>query len=107
MCLDETRLADLAKANGTDPGALGALMQLATMPSLQACGRYLASAVPIDWSSGIARCVGRGHTGRSARLGAHPSVALRPVWRRLGLALLRCPYCREANHQRLSSLKRG
>jgi hypothetical protein len=29
-CLDEIRLADLAKADGADPGALGALMQLAT-----------------------------------------------------------------------------
>jgi FdhE protein len=105
VCLDEPRLADLAKANGTDPGALGALMQLATMPLLQACGRYLAQQVPIDWSYGYCPVCGawpilaevrgleRTHRWRCGRCGGD--------W---GLALLRCPYCGEANHQRLGSI---
>jgi FdhE protein len=105
MCMDETRLAEVAKANGTDPGALGALMQLATMPLLQACGRSLDPQVPRDWSSGYCPVCGawptlaevrgleRTHRWRCGRCGGD--------W---GLALLRCPYCGEANHQRLGSL---
>jgi FdhE protein len=105
MCLDETRLADLAQADGTDPGALGALMQLATMPLLQACGRSLAQQVPTDWSYGYCPVCGawptlaevrgleRTHRWCCGRCGGD--------W---GLALLRCPYCGEASHQRLGSL---
>ena len=105
VCLDETRLADLAKADGTDPGALGALVQLATMPLLQACGLHLTRQIPIDWSYGYCPVCGawptlaevrgleRTHRWRCGRCGGD--------W---GLALLRCPYCGEANHQRLGSL---
>jgi FdhE protein len=105
ICLDETRLAHLAQADGTDPGALGALMQLATLPLMQACGRSLAPQVPIDWSYGYCPVCGawptlaevrgleRTHRWRCGRCGGD--------W---GLALLRCPYCGEANHQRLGSL---
>jgi FdhE protein len=104
-CLDEARLADLAKANGADPGALGALMQLAAMPLLQGCGRSLTRQVPIDWSYGYCPVCGawptlaevrgleRTHRWRCGRCGGD--------W---GLALLRCPYCGEASHQRLGSL---
>jgi len=105
ICLDDPRLVDLAQADGADPGALGALMQLATMPLLQACGRSLARQVPIDWSSGYCPVCGawptlaevrgleRTHRWRCGRCGGD--------W---GLALLRCPYCGEASHQRLGSL---
>jgi FdhE protein len=105
MCLDETQLEELAKADGADPGALGALMQLATLPLLQGCGRYLAPQVPLDWSYGYCPVCGawptlaevrgleRTHRWRCGRCGGD--------W---GLALLRCPYCGEANHQRLGSL---
>jgi FdhE protein len=105
ICLNQTRLADLAKADGADPGALGTLMQLATMPLLQVCGRYLAQQVPVDWSYGYCPVCGawpalaevrgleRTHRWRCGRCGGD--------W---GLALLRCPYCGEANHQRLGSL---
>jgi FdhE protein len=105
MCLDETRLADLAKVDGADPGALGALMQLAAMPLLQGCGRSLARQVPLDWSYGYCPVCGtwptlaevrgleRTHRWRCGRCGGD--------W---GLALLRCPYCGEASHQRLGSL---
>jgi FdhE protein len=105
MCLDEIRLADLAKANETDPGALGALMQLATLPLMQACGLHLTRQVPIDWSYGYCPVCGawptlaevrgleRTHRWRCGRCGGD--------W---GLALLRCPYCGEASHQRLGSL---
>jgi FdhE protein len=105
VCLDETRLADLAKANGVDPSALGAFMQLATLPLLQACGLQLTRQVPIDWSYGYCPVCGawptlaevrgleRTHRWRCGRCGGD--------W---GLALLRCPYCGEANHQRLGAL---
>jgi FdhE protein len=105
MCLDEIRLADLAKANETDLGALGALMQLATLPLMQACGLHLTRQVPIDWSYGYCPVCGawptlaevrgleRTHRWRCGRCGGD--------W---GLALLRCPYCGEASHQRLGSL---
>jgi len=105
MCLDETRLADLARANGVAPDALGALMQLATMPLLQVCGQCLAQQVPMDWSYGYCPVCGawptlaevrgleRTHRWRCGRCGGD--------W---GLALLRCPYCGEASHQRLGSL---
>jgi FdhE protein len=105
VCLDEIRLADLAKADGSDPGALGAFMQLAAMPLLQVCGRYLAQQVPIDWAYGYCpvcsawptlaevRGLERTHRWRCGRCGGD--------W---GFAILRCPYCGEANHQRLGSL---
>jgi Protein involved in formate dehydrogenase formation/Pyridine nucleotide-disulphide oxidoreductase len=105
MCLDEARLEELAKADGVDPGALGALMQLAAMPLLHACGRSLAPQVPLDWSYGYCPVCGawptlaevrgleRTHRWRCGRCGAD--------W---GLALLRCPYCGEGNHQRLGAL---
>lgn len=105
ICLDGTRLAGLANADGTDPYALGALMQLATMPLLQACGRYLTPQVPPDWSSGYCPVCGarptlaevrgleRSHRWRCGRCGGD--------W---GLAILRCPYCGEADHRHLGSL---
>ena len=105
MCLDEARLEELAKADGVDPGPLGALMQLATLPLLQGCGRSLAPQVPLDWSYGYCPVCGawptlaevrgleRTHRWRCGRCGGD--------W---GLSLLRCPYCGEANHQRLGSL---
>jgi FdhE protein len=105
LCLDEPRLADLAKANGADPSALGSLMQLATLPLLQACGRHLTRQIPPEWSAGYCPVCGawptlaevrgleRTHRWRCGRCGGD--------W---GLALLRCPYCGEADHQRLVSL---
>jgi FdhE protein len=86
-CLDEARLADLAKANGTDPGALGALMQLATMPLLQVCGQYLTRQVPLDWLYGYCPVCGawptlaevrgleRTHRWRCARCGGDWGLA--------------------------------
>jgi FdhE protein len=105
MCLDETRLADLAKADGTDPGALGALMHLATMPLLHVCGRYLAQQAPVEWSYGYCPVCGAWPTLAEVR-----GLERTRRWRcgrcggDWGLALLRCPYCGEANHQRLGSL---
>jgi FdhE protein len=105
VCLDEERLAHLAKAADADPRALGALMQLATMPLLQACGRCLANQAPADWSYGYCPVCGgwptlaevrgleRTYRWRCGRCGGD--------W---GLALLRCPYCGEADHRRLGFL---
>jgi FdhE protein len=105
VCLDEDRLAYLAKTAGADSRVLGALMQLATMPLLQACGRGLAHQVPVDWSYGYCPVCGgwptlaevrgleRTHRWRCGRCGGD--------W---GFALLHCPYCGEADHHHLSSL---
>ena len=104
-CQDHTRLQTLADRMGADSQALGAIAQLAVMPLLQACGRHLASQVPPTWSSGycpvcgawptLAELRGLEHTRRlrCARCGGD--------W---GGAWLRCPYCGEADHQRLGRL---
>jgi FdhE protein len=105
VCLDEDRLAHLAKTAGADSRALGSLMQLATIPLLQVCGRSLAHQVPVDWSYGYCPVCGgwptlaevrgldRTHRWRCGRCGGD--------W---GFALLRCPYCGEADHHHLGSL---
>jgi FdhE protein len=105
ICLDEDRLAHLAKAADADPQALGALMQLATMPMLQACGRCLAHQASVDWPHGYCPVCGgwptlaevrgleRVHRWRCGRCGGD--------W---GCALLRCPYCGEADHHHLGAL---
>jgi FdhE protein len=105
VCLDEDRLAHLAKTAAADPQALAALLQLATIPLLQACGRCLAHRVPVDWSHGYCPVCGgwptfaevrgleRTHRWRCGRCGGD--------W---GFALLRCPYCGEADHHHLGSL---
>jgi FdhE protein len=105
VCLDEDRMAHLAETAAADPQALGALLQLATIPLLQACGRCLAHRVPVDWSYGYCPVCGgwptfaevrgldRTHRWRCGRCGGD--------W---GFALLRCPYCGEADHHHLGSL---
>jgi FdhE protein len=105
VCQDEDRLADLSQPVGADFRALGALAQLATLPLLQACGRHLARQVPPAWHQGYCPMCGawptlaevrgleRTHRWRCGRCGGD--------W---GLALLCCPFCGEADHQRLGSL---
>src|SRR5919197_2633201 len=105
VCQDEERLAELSQPVGADFRTLGALAQLAALPLLQACGRHLARQIPPAWHQGYCPMCGawptlaevrgleRTHRWRCGRCGGD--------W---GLALLRCPYCGEANHQRLGSL---
>jgi FdhE protein len=105
ICPDDDRLASLARTAGADSRGLGALMQLATMPLLQACGRDFARQVPVDWSYGYCPVCGgwptlaevrgleRTHRWRCGRCGGD--------W---GGALLHCPYCGEADHHQLGSL---
>jgi FdhE protein len=105
VCLDEDRLAHLARMAGADSRVLWALMQLATMPLLQACGRRLMHQVPVDWPYGYCPVCGgwptlaevrgleRTHRWRCGRCGGD--------W---GFALLHCPYCGEADHHHLGSL---
>jgi FdhE protein len=105
ICQDEIRLAHLSQGRGVDSGALGALTQLAALPLLQACGRHMELHVPAGWDEGYCPICGawptltevqgleRAHRWRCGRCGSG--------W---GLAILRCPYCGEANHQRLGSL---
>jgi FdhE protein len=105
VCLDDDRLSSLARTAGADSRGLGALMQLATMPLLQACGRDFAPQVPVDWSYGYCPVCGgwptlaevrgleRTYRWRCGRCGGD--------W---GGALLHCPYCGEADHHQLGSL---
>jgi FdhE protein len=108
VCLDERRLAALGRADGVDSAALVALMQLATMPLLQACGRSLAPQVPVDWSYGYCPVCGAWPTLAEVR-GLERNHRWRCGWcgSDWGLALLRCPYCGEGRHQQLGSLTAG
>jgi FdhE protein len=105
VCQDEARLADLSKTAGVEPRALGAVVQLATLPLLQACRRHLASQVPTSWAHGYCPVCGAWPTLAEVR-GLERSRRLRcgrcgGDW---GVPWLRCPYCGEAEHQRLGAL---
>jgi FdhE protein len=106
ICQDEIRLAHLSQIEAVNAGLLAAVMQLAALPLLQACGRHLDRHVPATWAEGYCPVCGawptlaevqgleRAQRWRCGRCGSG--------W---GLAILRCPYCGEANHQRLGSLR--
>ena len=105
LCQDQARLTALAEGLGTHPHALAAIAHLAVMPLLQACGRRLASQVPHAWSCGYCPICGAWPTLAEVR-GLEHSRALRcarcgAAWH---TALLRCPYCDEMDHKRLSVL---
>jgi FdhE protein len=98
-------LAAHAAALAADPDALAAVAQLGAGPLLQACRRRLAAAVLADWDEGCCPVCGawpalaesrgleRARRLRCARCGAD--------W---GVVALRCPYCRNGDHQQLGSL---
>ena len=105
LCQEHEHLTALAEGLGAHPHALAAIVHLAVIPLLQACGRRLASQVPPSWSCGycpicgawptLAEVRGLEHirTLRCARCGA--------AW---GTTWLCCPYCNEMNYRRLGVL---
>ena len=102
---DGHRLSTHALALAVDPDVLAAIAQLAAVPLLQACRRRLASAVSADWDDGCCPICGawpalaesrglqRERRLRCARCGAD--------W---AAVAMRCPYCRNGDHQHLGSL---
>jgi len=102
---DASALTAQALAVGVDADALAAVAQLAAGPLLQACRRRFAAAVPGDWNEGCcplcgawpalaeSRGLDRARRLRCARCGAD--------WAGV---VLRCPFCRNADHQTLGSL---
>ena len=102
---DYPRLAVLADGLGADPPTLDAVAQLAAMPLLQACGRQLAGQAPAVWPYGYCPVCGAWPTLVEVR-GLERTRRLRCA--RCGgdweSSWLRCPYCGEADHQRLGFL---
>lgn len=102
---DDARLALLASESGADAHALGAVAQLAAMPLLQACGRWLGGRARDGWSHGYCPTCGtwpaiaelRGLESerrlRCSRCGGDWTVGSR-----------RCPYCDTSDYRQLGSL---
>jgi FdhE protein len=102
---DEARVAAIAAGLRLGPEPLGSVVQLATVPLLQACRRRFAPAVSPSWEAGYCPVCGtwpalaedrgleRTRHLRCARCGAD--------W---AAPALRCPYCATADHRRLGSL---
>lgn len=107
-CQDHANVAALAERVNIDSYALAAVAQLAAMPLLQACGRHLASQVPLTWTEGYCPICGAWPTLAEIR-GLERTRKLRCArcggeW---GSALLRCVYCAETDPQRLGFLLEG
>jgi FdhE protein len=102
---DAARLCAVAEALDVESGALGVVAGFAAMPVLHVCRRSLAAQAGESWTRGYcplcgawpalaeARGVERSRRFRCARCG----IEWYSQW-------LRCPYCENANHTRLSAL---
>ena len=99
------RLDELARVHEDERGVVRALAPLIAMPMLRACHTAWADRIPRDWAHGYCPICGgwpalaesRGLEGnRYLRCGACGSG-----WR---IQLLRCPFCREDDHDKLGSL---
>jgi FdhE protein len=102
---DTTELAALAAAAGVDGGALSSVAHLASLPLLQAYGRFLESQVPRSWSDGYCPVcaawpilVERRGLDRTSWLRCGRCAV---EWEMQGLC---CVYCGERDHRRLGSL---
>ncbi len=102
---DRAAIDALAVAAGVDPAALGSVAELATLPSLHACGRMLHASVPAHWPHGHCPVCAGGPV-----LVEHRGLD-RSRWARCGrcggaweVEWLRCLYCGERDHERLGSL---
>lgn len=105
VCLDEPRLAALATTAGVDPQALAAIVHLAVLPLLQACGRRFAGCLPPTWPHGYCPVCGAWPVVTESR-GLERARCLRCArcggdW---GIAWLHCPYCHTTDHEQLGSL---
>jgi FdhE protein len=102
---DLLRLDEQATAVGIEPATLRALVLLATVPLLQACGRAHATAIPASWQRGYCPVCG-----------AWPALAEsrgleRERWLRCGrcgsgwrVPTYMCPYCDNRETRQLGSL---
>ena len=102
---DVDRFHEIARVERDYRGVLRGLASLIAMPMLQTCWRVWAERVPTDWTYGYCPVCGgwpalaeiRGLDGaRHLRCGCCGSD-WRTEW-------LRCPFCREGDHEKLGSL---
>jgi FdhE protein len=103
--LDEPALADLAGAAGSDADALGAVAQLAAMPVLCAARRRVGAEAAAQWAHGHCPVCG-GWPAIAETRGLERERRLRcgrcaADWR---VPVLRCAFCGESDHDRLSAL---
>jgi len=105
MSQDVDRFHEIARVERDYRGVLRGLASLIAMPMLQTCWRAWAERVPTDWTYGYCPVCGgwpalaeiRGLDGaRHLRCGCCGSD-WRTEW-------LRCPFCREGDHEKLGSL---
>ena len=102
---DAARLDALASTAGIAPDALAALAQFAAAPLLHAFGRAIAPGVANDWDEGFCPVCGA-WPAMTERRGLERARRLRcgrcgGDW---GNAVVRCPFCAVAGHDRLGSL---
>ena len=102
---DDERIADMAEGAGLEAGRLGAAAQLAALPLLHACARFVAPDARRDWHHRhchvcgalplLAEVLGleRARQLRCGRCGA--------AWQ---TQVLLCPFCGERDHAKLGSL---
>jgi FdhE protein len=102
---DAARICAVAEAFDVESGALGVVAGFAAMPVLHVCRRSLAAQVAGSWTRGYCPLCGAWPALAEAR-GVERSRRFRCV--RCGdewySQWLRCPYCENANHTRLSAL---
>ena len=103
---DVHRLGELARAVRDERGVLRGLAPLMARPMLQACRRHWADCVPADWADAHCPICG-GDPALAEVRGLDGSRHLRcggcgGEW---GSAWLRCPFCGEADHEKLGSLR--
>ena len=102
---DSTALDALAIVHELEPGAFGAVAELAALCVLQQCGREIVPHIPPHWPDGYCPVCGAWPT-LAERRGLDRSRRLRcgrcaADWE---VPWLYCIYCGERNHNRLGSL---
>ena len=105
MSQDVDRFHEVALADKDYHGLLRGLASLIAMPMLQSCRRVWAERVPTDWAYGFCPICG-GWPALAEKRGLDGARHLRcgccgGDWR---TEWLRCPFCGEANHEKLGSL---
>lgn len=105
ICQDAGRLDEQARRLGVESAVLGAVLAVAATPLLHACRRAWEDRLPAGWTNGWCPVCGAWPTLAEAR-GLERSRQLRcgrcgGDWR---TDWLRCPYCGNGDHARLSSL---
>jgi len=105
VCQDIDRFHEVALVEEDYYGLLRGLASLIAMPMLQSCRRAWAERVPTDWAYGYCPICG-GWPALAEKRGLDGARHLRcgccgGDWR---TEWLRCPFCGEADHEKLGSL---